>query len=222
MNQLKSLTETQRTNMVLRQIRPWFVHDENLLNLLYFLPREDFFPDEFKKFAFFDMELELAPNRMTHPPKLEGKILSYLNLEKTHTVLEFGAINGYLTVAMSKLAKQITSFESNKDLLELSKKNVQNYSNIELNHADFKAVFENENYDLTFDRIVINQPISQILDSHLNLLNENGKLFCFEGDKNYLRGTIATLENGKVHKEPVFEFNLKSEMIQTTPRKFDF
>ena len=49
--------EQARTNMVEQQIRTWEVLDQDVLDLLYAVPREDFVPQDCRNLAFTDMEI---------------------------------------------------------------------------------------------------------------------------------------------------------------------
>ena len=52
--------ERLRFNMIEQQIRPWDVHDPQVLALLAEIHREDYVPAAHRAMAFFDMELPLA------------------------------------------------------------------------------------------------------------------------------------------------------------------
>ncbi len=51
--------EQARFNMVEQQIRTWEVLDQDVLDLLYVVRREEFVPTEYRAFAFSDMEIPL-------------------------------------------------------------------------------------------------------------------------------------------------------------------
>src|SRR5258708_32399634 len=53
--------EQARFNMVEQQIRTWDVLDQDVLDLLYVVRREEFVPPEWKSLAFFDLEIPLTP-----------------------------------------------------------------------------------------------------------------------------------------------------------------
>src|SRR5712692_1657405 len=71
--------EQARFNMIEQQIRPWEVLDQEVLDLLYVVRREDFVPEAYRAFAFSDLEIPLYENagegeRMMQP-KVEARIL---------------------------------------------------------------------------------------------------------------------------------------------------
>jgi protein-L-isoaspartate(D-aspartate) O-methyltransferase len=53
--------EQARFNMVEQQIRTWEVLDQNVLDLLYVVRREDFVPPAYRALAFSDLEIPLNP-----------------------------------------------------------------------------------------------------------------------------------------------------------------
>ena len=52
--------ERARYNMVEQQIRTWEVLDQQVLDLLFTVRREDFVPPQYRSLAFVDMEREYA------------------------------------------------------------------------------------------------------------------------------------------------------------------
>src|SRR6476661_4390570 len=109
--------EQARTNMVEQQIRTWEVLDQEVLDLLYVIPREEFVPQQHRALAFSDLELPLekgtkagAGERMWQP-KLEARVLQELALKRTDRVLEVGTGSGYLTALMAYRAAEVCSVE---------------------------------------------------------------------------------------------------------------
>ena len=52
--------EQARFNMVEQQIRTWDVLDQDVLDLLYVVPREDFVPATYRGLAFIEMEIPIG------------------------------------------------------------------------------------------------------------------------------------------------------------------
>jgi protein-L-isoaspartate(D-aspartate) O-methyltransferase len=131
--------ETARFNMIEQQIRTWEVLDPTVLQLLNDVPRENFVPPEYAGLAFADIEIPLDGNGQTMlSPKLEGRILQALKLQKTHTVLHIGTGSGYFTALLAGLAKQVISLEIESELSAQAAKNLaqNNIQNVTLEVAD--------------------------------------------------------------------------------------
>ena len=67
--------EQARFNMVEQQIRPWEVLDQNVLDILMSLKREEFVPQASRALAFADLEIPLGYGESMLAPKIEARIL---------------------------------------------------------------------------------------------------------------------------------------------------
>lgn len=112
----RSINETARFNMIEQQIRPWDVLDPKVLQLLHDVPRERFVPEAYQGLAFADIEIPLGFGQTMLSPKLEGRILQALNVQKTHQVLHVGTGSGYFAVLLAHLAQHVISLEINPEL----------------------------------------------------------------------------------------------------------
>lgn len=130
--------ETARFNMIEQQIRTWEVLDPAVLQLLNDVPRENFVPAEYQGLAFADIEIPLGHGQTMLSPKLEGRILQALNVQKTHTVLHIGTGSGYFASLLASLAKHVISVEIHPELSAQAAKKlvVQNIQNVTLEVAD--------------------------------------------------------------------------------------
>ena len=128
--------------MIEQQIRTWEVLDPAVLQLLSDVPRERFVPEEYQGLAFADIEIplgaELNVGQTMLSPKLEGRMLQALNVQKHQNVLHVGTGSGYFTALLASLAKHVVSLEINADLSAQAAKNLaQNQiNNVSLIVAD--------------------------------------------------------------------------------------
>jgi protein-L-isoaspartate(D-aspartate) O-methyltransferase len=116
--------EQARSNMVEQQIRTWEVLDQDVLDLLYTVPREEFVPQQYRNLAFSDMEIPLGEGAKMWPPKLEARILQELTVKKTDRVLEVGTGSGYLTALLAHRAAQVYSVEIDPVLAAVGRANI--------------------------------------------------------------------------------------------------
>lgn len=130
--------ETARFNMIEQQIRTWEVLDPTVLQLLNDVPRENFVPAEYQGLAFADIEIPLGHGQSMLSPKLEGRILQVLNVQKMHTVLHVGTGSGYFAALLASLAKHVISVDIYSDLSAQAAKNLaaQHIQNVTLEVAD--------------------------------------------------------------------------------------
>lgn len=171
-----------RTNMVIQQIRPWYVNDEQVLSILSQISREIFVPPAYLNLAYSDTDIPLSENQTMLAPKIVGRALQTLNLSGTEKVLEVGTGTGYITACLSKLAAQLFSIEIQSSLLAMAEKTLStlNCRNLTLEQGDgvlgwtkyapYDAIIVTGSYPLGVPQILLDQ------------LNPNkGRLFAFSG-----------------------------------------
>ena len=73
--------EQARFNMVEQQIRTWDVLDQDVLDLLFTVRREDFVPAAYRPLAFADLEIPLGDGEKMWAPKIEARVLQELQLD---------------------------------------------------------------------------------------------------------------------------------------------
>ena len=100
-----------RTNMVIQQVRPWYVFNENVLTILNEIPREKFVLKEYMNLAYSDTDLPLLEAQTMLSPKVVGRAIQALRLTGKEKVLEIGTGSGYVTACLSKLESQVISLE---------------------------------------------------------------------------------------------------------------
>ncbi len=108
--------EQARVNMIEYQIRPWEVLDQEVLDLLYAVKREDFVPAAYRMLAFSDLEIPIGEGERMWPPKLEARVLQELAVKRTDQILEVGTGSGYFTALLAQRAQHVYSIEINPQL----------------------------------------------------------------------------------------------------------
>src|SRR5688572_2330951 len=119
--------EQARANMVEQQIRTWEVLDQEVLDLLYVVPREEFVSEPHRALAFSDLELPLGEGERMWQPKLEARVLQELTLKKADRVLEVGTGSGYLTALMAHRAGHVCSVEIKPALAAFGRGNLERH-----------------------------------------------------------------------------------------------
>src|SRR5687767_1533735 len=130
--------EQARTNMVEQQIRTWEVLDQDVLDLLYLVPREEFVPERHRALAFSDMEVPIGEGERMWQPKMEARVLQELSMKKTDRVLEVGTGSGHLTALMSHRASHVFSVEIKPTLAAFGRANLERHGadNVTLEFGD--------------------------------------------------------------------------------------
>lgn len=108
--------EQARLNMIEHHIRPWEVLDQEVLDLLYAVKREDFAPAAYRTLAFSDLEIPIGHGERMWQPKLEARVLQELAVKKTDQVLEIGTGSGYFSALLAHRAQHVYSMEIHPEL----------------------------------------------------------------------------------------------------------
>ncbi len=122
--------ERARYNMVEQQIRPWDVLDQEVLDLLFVVRREDFVPPVYRAIAFTDMEIPLVldgarTGECMLSPKLEARLLQNLAVRRHEHVLEIGAGSGYMAALLAHRARHVVSCEIHPGLAAFARANLE-------------------------------------------------------------------------------------------------
>ena len=197
-----------RLNMIEQQIRPWEVLDQNVLNLLNEIYREEFIPDAYQDLCFADTRLPIGHEQTTMTPKIEARVLQSLTINPEDSVLEIGTGCGYLTALLAKSAKHVRSIDIFPDFIDSVKAKIAKteLTNIELENCDAYSIFEQS---AKYDVIVLTASLPTMDDRFLNLLNDGGRLFVIIGESPVMEACVFTRQSDSSwSQESIFETDL--------------
>jgi protein-L-isoaspartate(D-aspartate) O-methyltransferase len=217
-----SFFERARNNMVEQQIRTWEVLDQDVLDLLYVVPREDFVPPRHRALALSDLEIPIGDGEKMWQPKLEARVLQELALHKTDRVLEVGTGSGYLTALLAHRAGHIHSVEINPRLAAFGKANLSRYAldNVTLAIGDAAHGWER---DAPYDIIVLTGSTPVLPRSLLAQLAPAGRLFAVVGEAPAMGAQVVTCTApGAYGAVTLFETVLKPLVNAEHPSRFRF
>jgi protein-L-isoaspartate(D-aspartate) O-methyltransferase len=172
--------EQARFNMVEQQIRPWKVLDQEVLDLLFTVRREDFVPPAYRSLAFSDLELPLAGGEHMWAPKLEARVLQSLKLMRQETVLEIGTGSGYFTALLASRSSEVTTVEIDPVLAASAAAKLarHGFANIRREVGDAANGWGHELYDA----IVLTGSTPLLPETFLQQLKPGGRVFAIVGD----------------------------------------
>jgi protein-L-isoaspartate(D-aspartate) O-methyltransferase len=183
--------EQARANMVEQQIRPWEVLDQDVLDLLYVVPREAFVPEKHRSLAFSDLEVPIGEGEKMWAPKIEARVLQELNVKKTDRVLEVGTGSGYLTALLSHRASQVFSVEIKPKLAAFGRANLERHGteNVTLEVGDAARGWPSR---APYDVIVLTGSTPILPGAFVEQLAPGGRLFAVVGEPPVMTARIVT------------------------------
>ena len=168
---------TRQLNMIESQLRPNNIIDENLILAFQKVKQENFLPEELKKLSYIDDHIRFSKKSFILKPLIFAKFLNILKLESADTVLEIGSGGGYTACLLSSLVNNVYSVEEDKDVYDLTIKNIKD--NKFINIKNFCCNYKQLNIpELKFDKIIINGSVNADPVNLLEKLKNNGKLIC--------------------------------------------
>lgn len=215
-------SQIARINMIKQQLRTGDILDEPILDLYDTIPRDAFVPEEFKQFAYSDMQIPLAHHQQMMTPLEEATLLQALALKGDEIVLEIGTGTGFLTALLSRLCKKVISIDYFTDFTKNAALNLEqhNCTNIELITGDACHGWLDK---APYDVMVFTGAISTLTETHRLQVLPGGKLFAIVGTKPVMQAQLYTLGHDNQWQEDfLFETNTPPLIDKLKPKEFIF
>lgn len=214
--------EQARFNMIEQQIRPWNVLDQDVLDLLFVVKREQFVPSAYQNLAFADVEIPLPGGQSMLAPKFEARILQELGLKKAETVLEIGTGSGYMAALLAHKAAKVTTVEINPEIKALAEKNLARagIGNVTVELGNGALGWEK---GAPYDVIVISGALEVLPDEILKQVKVGGRIAAIVGQPPVMEVCIITRTGENSYNTvKVFETNVKYLEGAPVPSHFEF
>ncbi|MEQ1719993.1 MAG: protein-L-isoaspartate O-methyltransferase [Nitrosomonas sp.] len=214
--------EETRSIMVTQQIRPWYVLDDSVLDMLYKIKREDFVPSENRSLAFVDMEISLGYGQIMLAPKVEARILQELKITKSDKILEVGSGSGYMTALLAEKGNHVYSVEILPELKSLAEKNLKGYNiqNVTLEQGDAAQGWTKH---APYDVIALTGSTPVLPEVFKQSLNIGGRLFAIVGEDPAMQALLITRTGlTEFTTRNLFETSVTPLMNAQQPEKFLF
>jgi len=213
--------EQARFNMVEQQVRTWDVLDQDILDLLFAVRREEFVPAAHRALAFADLDLPLPNGQRMWAPKLEARVLQALKLKRGESVLEIGTGSGYFAALLGRCAAMVTSVEIDPRLSsEAAAKLARNgVANVRCEVGDGARGWGSDPYDA----IVLTGSTPVLPESFFRQLKPGGRVFAIVGDPPAMTARIVdwTAPGSRVTTD-LFETVVAPLVNAATPERFRF
>ena len=220
--------EQARTNMVEQQIRTWEVLDQDVLDLLYVVPREEFVPEKHRALAFSDMQIPLeegtkaGSGESMWEPKLEARVLQELDVHKADRVLEVGTGSGYLAALLAHRAAHVHSVEIKPALAAFGRRNLERHGagNVTLEIGDAARGWPRH---APYHVIVLTGSTPILPQTLVLQLKVGGRLFAVVGDPPVMEARLITsVGEDSCHTTDLFETCLAPLKNALQPARFEF
>jgi len=213
--------EQARFNMVEQQIRTWEVLDQDILDLLFTVRREEFAPGPYRSLAFADLEIPLGDGQKMWSPKMEARVLQDLRLVPGESVLEIGTGSGYFTALLAGRGARVTSVEINPRLADAAKARLARAGvrDVALRTGDGARGFS----AATFDAVVLTGSTPVLPDSLVAQLKPGGRLFAVVGDPPVMTARrVEYVGPGSWTTTDLFETVIDPLVNAAAPARFTF
>jgi protein-L-isoaspartate(D-aspartate) O-methyltransferase len=214
--------EQARFNMIEQQIRPWEVLDQDVLNLLSIVKRENFVPAAYRNIAFADLEIPLPGGERMLSPKVEARVLQELAVTKHETVLEIGAGSGYMAALLAARGRSVTTVEISPELAAFAEQNLaaNAVSNAHVVTGDGAIGWE---VGAPYDVICVSGGLPVMPQELLEQLKIGGRIAAFVGDAPVMKAQIITRVDEKQFRvSDIFETLVVPLKNAVQPPRFKF
>ena len=188
-----------RTNMVDSQLRPNGVTNQNILDAMQSVLREDFVGSAQKSVAYMDGDLALAEatsqKRFLIEPMAFARMLQAAEVSADDRVLDIGAATGYGAAILAKLVKQVVAVESDSGLANAARQNLAGLPHVTFNESDMTKGAQNAGL---FDLIVIEGRIEKVPNVLFSQVKDGGRIVAAVGPQDMAQCRIYKI-SGKTH-----------------------
>ncbi len=164
--------EIARKNMVINQLRPNRIKEENILTLFETVPKEKYLSNNLEKNCYLDKDLDLTPKRGYLKNLHLAQLIKYSDINENDTVLHIGGLTGYFSVLISALCKELYVIEDDLKLFNMLKNNIANSRKTNI------KIFNNKLLDgypevSSFDLILIDGPLFKLEENLKKQISSN-------------------------------------------------
>lgn len=214
--------EQARFNMIEQQIRPWNVLDQDVLDMLHIVKREQFVPVAYQNLAFADTEIPLPGGEAMLNPKVEARMVQEIAVKKNESVLEIGTGSGYMTAMLAHSARHVTSVEILPEAAALARRNLANagITNVTVEEGNGAQGWGSTT---DYDAIVVTGALPSLPEALIRQLKVGGRMIAIVGEAPAMTCQLITRTSETAHESvTVFETVAKPLLGAQAPSRFTF
>ncbi|QQG38825.1 MAG: protein-L-isoaspartate(D-aspartate) O-methyltransferase [Candidatus Woesearchaeota archaeon] len=158
------------------------IYDRYVLEAIGKVKRHLFIPDKIRENSYEDNALPILKDQTISQPYTIAFMLQELELNKGEKVLEIGAGSGYNAALISLIVKpgKVYSVEIDEDLVKYSIKNLKNYKNVKVVHADGSKGYTKA---APYDKVIITAACPTIPEEIIKQVKSEGVIIAPVGDR---------------------------------------
>ena len=211
-----------RKNMVVNQLRPNKINEENILKIFENTPKENYLNDNLGENCYSDKNLDITEKRGYLKNLHLAQIIKYSEISPNDKVLHLGGLTGYFSTIISSLSKELLVVEENKELFKLLEQNVKKNNTVNINLFN-KNLLEGLSEKSPFDLIIIDCPIYEINDDlKKQLVNNNWRLIYIKKIYDNLGKAYKIIRNENLYSSEYLFDVMCTYQIQDKKKDFKF
>ncbi len=181
--------------MVEEQIIARGIKDKKVISAFLKVPREEFVPEDLKKYAYIDSPLSIGEGQTISQPYIVALMTEALKLKGYEKVLEIGTGSGYQAAILAEIGCEVYSVERIESLAKKAESLLKKLGyNVKIKIGDGTLGWEEYS---PYDRIIVTAAGPKIPETLLAQLSENeGRLIMPIGDR-FFQDLILVIKRGK-------------------------
>ena len=214
--------EIARKNMVINQLRPNKIKEENILRTFENTPKENYLDASLIKNCYLDKNLDIIDNRGYLKNLHLAQIIKYSEIVPNDKVLHIGGLTGYFSALISSLCEELHVLEENQELFKLLEQNIKNVNtaNISLFNSN---LLDGLNDKSPFSLIIIDGPIFKISENlKQQLVTNGGRLIYIKKIYDNLGKAYKIIRNEDLYSSEYLFDVMSSYQIQEQQEDFKF
>ena len=211
--------EIARKNMVINQLRPNKINEENILKIFENTPKENYLDNNLGKNCYLDKNLDIVDKRGYLKNLHLAQIIKYSEISLNDKVLHLGGLTGYFSTIISHLCKELLVVEENKKLFSILEKNIDNDKVRIFNQKLLDGLIEISPFDL----IIIDGPLYKISENlKQQLVTNSGRLIYIKKIYDNLGKAYKIIRNEDLYSSQYLFDVMSSYQIQDKEKDFKF